>query len=180
LHWQNLQSGETYTATVTSDDKGDWFYRNSTFLPSGKYILWAQSKVGNQLSAPSPQQNMSVVTTGIEFGSSRLSIDALYLIFVILLFLLVLGLVIYIGYHAHHGRKKHKLLLGEIQAAEESLRRGFAVIKRDLAQELVVIQKAKLRGELSLELQDKEKQLQLDMEEIEARIGKEIWELEKS
>lgn len=180
LHWQNLQSGETYTATVTSDEKGDWFYRNNAFLPSGKYIVWAQSKIGDQLSAPSPQQNISVVTTGIQFGSSRLSTEAVDFILIILLTLVVLALIVYIAYHARQGRKKHKWLLEEIEAAEESLRRGFAVIKRDLAQELAIIQKAKLRGELSVQAQEKEKQILQDIDEIEARIGKEIWDFEKN
>lgn len=176
---QNLQSGEAMSYEVISDKNGDWFYRHDVFLPGGEYMLWVQSKIGEQLSAPSPQERVRVKATALQFGGSRISYELLYLILVIGLLLLVFGLAFYILRHNKHARRKHKLLLEEIRAAEESVKRGFAVIKRDLEAELLVIKRAKLKGTLSFEEEQREQQLLSDVEDIEAKLGKEIWELEE-
>jgi preprotein translocase subunit YajC len=178
IHVQSLQSGETLSYEVTSDKNGDWFYRHDTFLNGGEYMLWAQSKIGQQLSAPSPQERIYVKATALQFGGSRISYELLYLILVLNLLLVIIILGIYIYRHSKHARRKHKLLLEEIRSAEESVKRGFAVIKRDLEAELLVIKKAKLKGELSYEESQREQQLLSDIEDIEAKLGKEIWELE--
>ena len=88
-------------------------------------------------------------------------------------------LIVYIFRHRQHAKKHHKLLLDEIRKAEESVIRGFAVIKRDLESEIAVIRKAKLKGQLSLEEAEKEKNLIKDIAEIEEKIGKEIWDIER-
>lgn len=178
IHSQNLQSGETLSYEVLSDKKGDWFYRHDTFLNSGEYMLWVQSKIGQELSAPSPQERIIVKTTALQFGGSRISYEFMYLILIVMLLLSVLALVVYVLRHAKHARKKHKLLTEEIRAAEESIKRGFAVIKRDLEAELAIIKEAKLKGSISYEEKKREEQLVKDIDDIEQKIGREIWQLE--
>ena len=60
LYIKNSKTGETFNKEFSTDNKGEWFYRNDGFLSDGEYILWAQSKVGQQLSPPSPQVKMFV------------------------------------------------------------------------------------------------------------------------
>jgi hypothetical protein len=67
----------------------------------------------------------------------------------------------------------------EIKEADESIRRGFAVLRRDIEAELDVVKRAKLTGELSKEEKDKEEQLMRDLESISTYTGKEIWEIEQ-
>lgn len=178
IHSQNLQSGETLSYEVLSDKKGDWFYRHDTFLNSGEYMLWVQSKIGQELSAPSPQERIIVKTTALQFGGSRISYELMYFILIVMLLLCVFALIVYILRHAKHARKKHKLLTEEIRTAEESIKRGFAVIKRDLEAELNVIKQAKLKGNISYEEKKREEQLVKDIDDIEQKIGREIWQLE--
>lgn len=180
IYLQNLQSGETLSQTVTSDKNGDWFYRHNTFLTSGNYLLWAQSKIGEQVSPPTPQVQMTVKPTAIQFGASRISTEFLYLISVIVLFLIVAGLLGYIIFHGVQGRKKHRLFLAEVKEAEESVRRGFAIIRRDVEAELAVVRKAKLKGSLSEEERIKEEQLLKDLASVEQYVGKEIWDIEET
>ena len=119
------------------------------------------------------------ISVPAQFNSSRLSYESLYLVIVILLFAVVFGLIADIIIHAYRGRKKYKHFLKEVREAEESLRRGFAVLRRDIEAELALIKKIKLTKELSLEEKMKEEQLLKDLEWAERYIGKEIWDIER-
>jgi len=179
IYFQNLQNGETLSETVTSDKKGEWFYRHDSFLPSGNYVLWAQDRLGDQTSPPSPQVQISVQSTAIQFGTSRLSLETVYLVLMIVLLIAVLILAAYVVSHGVKTRKKHKALMKEIKEAEESVRRGFAVLRRDIEAELSIVRKAKLTRELSEEEKLKEKEILKDLDAVQSYVGKEIWEVEQ-
>lgn len=181
IYLQNLQDGQTFSQIVTSDKNGEWFYGHNTFLASGNYLLWGQTRIGDQISPPSPQIQMSVKPTAIQFGASRISLEFLYLILVILLFVAVLGLMAYIIFHAYHGRKKHLQFLDEVKRAEESVRRGFAVLRRDIEAELALVRHGQAKSNKRFLAQEKEKEEQLlkDLAAVEQYIGEEIWEIEK-
>ncbi len=180
IYLQNLTSGETISERVISDKQGDWFYRHNAFLSNGNYLLWAQSKIGEELSPPSPQIQLTVRRTALQFGASRISFEAMYLGIIVMLAIILSLLMAYTVYHAVHGRRKNQLLLKEIRQAEESVRRGFAVLRRDIQAELSIIHQAKLSKALSAEEEQREQQLLKDLDEIEKYIGKEIWEVEKA
>ena len=163
---------------MTADKRGDWFYRHSTFLSAGNYLLWSQTKIGEQLSPPSPQAALAVRPTAIQFGASRLSFETLYLFLIIVLLLILFGLAAFIFFHSYHGRKKHHAFVKEVKEAEESVRRGFAVLRRDIEAELAVVKRVKLNKKLSAEEKVKEEQLLKDLAEVEQYIGKEVWEIE--
>jgi hypothetical protein len=180
LYLQNLRTGETQRFSVNSDSRGDWFYRHHTFLSTGDYLIWTQSKVGDNLSPPGPQIRLTVRQTAFEIGATRISRETLYFGSTLLLFASFAILLSYTIFHAIHIRKKEKLLLKEIKEAEEALRRGFAVLRRDIEAELAVIRKARLSKELALEEKKREEELLRDLEKIESYIGKEIWDIEKA
>ena len=179
IYFQNLFTGETQSFSLRSDSGGSWFYRHNDFLPPGEYLLWAQSLRGEELSPPSPQERMSVARSAITFGASRLSYEAVYLFSVILLLLTLIILSVIIIYHYYHGRKRMLIFRKEIKEAEESIGRGFAVLKRDIEAELSVLKRARLSQSLSQEGREREAQLLSDLETIGQKIGKEIWEIEK-
>ena len=179
IYLQNLGTGETFSQFTESDNKGDWFYRHTNFLSPGNYLLWAQGKTGEELSPPGPQVKMIVNRTAVQFDGGRLSYEAIYLFIILLLSLAISGFIIYIIYHYYQGRKKHIEFQNDIKKAEESLLRGFAVLKRDIEAELSLIGKLKLSTALSTEEKQKESQLLYDLSDVEKRIGKEIWEISK-
>lgn len=179
LYLQNLQTGETTNYNFVSDSKGDWFYRHDRFLPSGQYILWAQSKIENELSPPTPQFQISVYPVALQFGVSRLSYTTIYLALIIILLFIVMGLIWYTIYHIFQGRRKKALFMKEIREAEESVRRGFAILRRDIQAELAIIQKAKMDQDILEEERQREEHLLRDLAEIERYIGKEVFDIEK-
>jgi len=180
IYLQNVQTGETKSEKVSSDKRGDWFYRHDGFLVSGNYLLWAQTKIGEESSPPSPQIAMSVRSTALQFGASRISYEVLYVFIIVLLTLLITGLTIYTIYRAKHLSKKHKLFTKEISEAEEAVRTGFAILRRDIEAELAVVKKVKAKKELTDELKEKELQLLADLKEVERYIGKEVFDIEKA
>ncbi len=179
IYIQSLHDGETFSETVISDKKGDWFYTYPKFLSAGRYLVWAQIKLGQELSAPSPQFEINVAQTALQLGVSRLSFETLYLIFIILLLVGLTSAISFMIYHGYHGRRKHKSLLKEIREAEEAIKRGFMVLRRDIQAELAVINKHKLNNQISPEDLEKENRLLQDLEWVNKMLEKEIKDAER-
>lgn len=179
LYLQNLTTGATTGEIVKATSDGEWFYRHHTFLEPGSYRLWAQTRVGQLMSPPSPQVEINVERTALQLGASRFSYTTIYLVALIAFVVLALLLLVVLIMHLTRGRRKHKQLMKEIMEAEASVRRGFAVLRRDIEAELAVIHRAHLKGELSQDEQKREKQLMDDLTNVEKYISKEIWDVEK-
>lgn len=179
LYLQNMQTGEVFNWMVLVEERNEWFYRHDSFLTSGDYTIWAQQRLGDQISAPSPQQNLQVRTTAIQFGSSRFSLETLYLIIAIILLIVIISLLGYILFHVYHGRKWRKRFLKEVHEAEEALRHGFMVLRRDIQAELGIVKQMKLKGALAQEEERREAQLLEDLDSIEKNIGREIMDIEE-
>jgi len=143
-------------------------------------MVWVQSRLGEQTSPPSPQVQLEVSATALQIGASRLSYEFLYLMLTLILSGIAIGLLTYILHHRRHLLKKHALLSGEIQEAEESIKRGFALLRRDIQAELDIIDKLKLNKGLTQKHKEQEEQLLKDLENIESKIGKEIWDIEQT
>lgn len=180
IYLQDLQTGETISRKVISDKTGNWFYRHDSFLSSGKYLLWIQARLGDLVSPPSPRIELEVQQTALQLGASRISFETFYLLAALLFFAINVGLVGYIVIHVHNARRRHAAWLKEVYEAEQSVRRGFAVLKRDIEAELALIRKIKLSKELSAEEKQREEQLLKDLAWAEQYIGKEIWDVERA
>ncbi len=179
IYTQNLTSGETTSFVVNSDKNGEWFYRHNAFLSTGHYILWTQAKIGEELSPPSAQIDMKVGRAAIQFGVSRVSYEALYAGIMSFLLLIIIGFSLYLIIEYRRGKKKHLSLVKEFRDVEESVRRGFAVLRRDIEREIETIHKMKLTKGLAREEHEREAELLHDLKDIEQRIGKEIMDVEK-
>jgi len=180
VYLQSLQTGETMTEETVADKNGDWFYSYPQFLVSGRYLVWIQSKVGEQLSPPGPQIQISVTPTALQIGSSRLSYETLYFGTALMLFIVVVAFALYGLYHFRQGRRKHQAFLKEVHEAEESLRRGFAIMRNDIEAELATIHKIKLHKKLSEEEIGREKKLLEDLEWVRKNVEKEVWDIERA
>ncbi len=179
IYLQNLKTGETFSYSETAGAKGEWFYRHPSLLSEGEYVLWAQTKVGDELSPPSPQINLKVRSTAIQFGASRLSYETLYLLFSIILLTAFIGLSGFTIFHAKNARKKHKMLKKEIYEAEEAIKDGFDKLRQEIEIELGIIKKLKSKKSLSQKEKEREKELLQDLKTIETHISKEVEDIEK-
>ncbi|MDP2598341.1 MAG: cohesin domain-containing protein [Candidatus Liptonbacteria bacterium] len=179
IYLEELDTKATVQKTVVTDKNGRWFYSFGDFLDSGRYILWTQLKVGESLSPPSSRVEMIVQPTALQIGSRRFNAQDFYLIIAII-FMVAFAILLFITiYHSYHARRKSKRLNEEIKKAEESIRRGFSVLRRDIEDELATVHKMKINKGLSAEEKTREEKLLKDLEEITTYVGAEIWEIEK-
>lgn len=180
VNLQRVETGSTISQTVATDETGAWFYSFPEFLTSGTYRAWTQFKVGEERSLPSPQMGLTVAPAAIQIGAYRLSYQNLYALLFIAFMVLSLALIAFIVYHARHLKIKKGRLLKEIREAEESVRRGFSLLRRDIEEELKVVRKAKLNKALSVEETMREEKLMKDLESVSSYIGREIWDIEEA
>ncbi len=179
IYLQSLTSGETLRQETTAEKNGKWFYTFPTFLTSGKYLIWTQGQIGNLESPPSPQFALTVSPTAIQLGASRLSYELIYLVAALVLALALLVQVWLAFRYQNAIRAKREKMLAETRRAEESIRRGFALLRRDLEAEFTAVQNMKASGELPAEEKEREQKILKDMETVKRYIGEEVWELEK-
>ena len=180
IYLQNLESGGTMSQSVVTDKNGAWFYSFPQFLNSGHYLVWTQLKVADIMSPPSSQLNLTVAPAAIQIGGNRLSYQDFYLVLAIIFALAFLGILGFTVYHAYHFRTKSRKLAADIEEAEESIRRGFALLRRDIEAELGLIHKVKLSKELSTEERFREEKLLKDLDYVNRYTGKEIWLVEEA
>lgn len=178
INVQNTLLNDTYSYTVTSDRRSDWSFRSQSPLRYGTYAIWVQSKIGDELSPPSPQVTMKVHKVAFNLSGSRITYLTAYIVAIGILAGIILLLVLYIIYHALQGRRKRKEFIGNLKLAEESIKRGFAMLRRDIQAELALVKQATLSPEISAEERVREEQLLADLKYVEDYVGKEIWDTE--
>lgn len=174
------EAGSISIFETKTDAKGEWFYTHPEFLRSGKYALWTQLKADGAVSPPGPQTQFEVIQTAIQIGGKRISYEALYGFLTLIVLIIVLILSGISGWHFAQHRRKSLKLNQEIREAEQSVRRGFALLKRDLQSELETIHKLKATKELTADMRAKEAKILKDLDLIEQYIGKEIADIEEA
>lgn len=180
IYLQNSATGALVSRHVTTDQNGDWFYRHDSFLSAGAYSLWTQAKRDNELSPPGPQLGLTVSSRAIQLGASRLSYEALYILVIGLLLLGFVILLVDLVIHAKKIKRKKHLIREQVREAEESLRRGFAVLRRDIEAELRILRQVKLNRDLAAEEKEAEAKLLADLARVEKFIGREIWDIKQT
>lgn len=179
IYLQQVQDGSTLSQQAATDKTGAWFYSLPQFLNAGKYLVWTQLKVGEEVSPPSSRLELEVAPTAIQVGQSRISFQNLYLTLLVIFIIAFLGLLVFTFYHSYHSGRKREKLTKELKEAEESIRRGFLILRRDIQAELALVRKAKLSKEILAEEKLQEEKLLKDLEFVNNYISKEVWDVEK-
>ena len=179
IYLQQVETGSTLSQQAATDKTGAWFYSLPHLLNAGKYLVWTQLKVGEEVSPPSSRLELEVAPTAIQVGENRISFQNLYLTLLVIFIIAFLGLLVFTFYHSYHSGRKREKLTKELKEAEESIRRGFLILRRDIQSELAVVRKAKLRKEVLIEEKLQEEKLLKDLEFVSNYISKEVWDVEK-
>lgn len=179
IYIKNNSTGETFNEEISTDSNGEWFYRHDSFLSPGEYVLWAQSEIGQQLSPPSPQVEMTVNKTALQFGSSRISYETLLSLIIGVLFLALLILASYAVLSMKKISKKNKLFKKEVEEVENAVHRGFMLLHREISKELKLFEKMSLKKTLSEKEDNYREHLMSDLKKIECHIEKEILDVER-
>jgi hypothetical protein len=176
---KNTQTGEAFSEEISTDSRGEWFYRHDAFLSEGEYIIWTQSKIGGQVSPPSPQVKMTVTKTAFQFGSSRISYKLIFSLIISLLFLIIIVMLFYISLSAQKIREKSTLFKKEVGEIEDAVHRGFMVLHREINREFKLLEELNAKKPLSANEREYREHLMSDLKKIERHIEKEIIDVEK-
>ncbi len=179
LYIKNTRTGETFNEEILADNNGEWFYRHDTFLSGGEYILWAQGKIGEQMSPPSPQVKMAVTKTAFQIGSSRISYEFIFSSSIGILFLIIAAMIFYIFSSTKKIREKEKLFKKEVDEVESAVHKGFTILHREINKELKLLEEMTSRKALSDKEINYREHLMNDLKRIEDHIEKEIVDVEK-
>ena len=179
IHLQNMVDGQAFDFGSVSDQRGDWIYRHNSFLPGGKYIIWAHAKNGQELSVPSPQVEIDVKPVAINWGGSRVTYQTIYLVAIAVLTVTTVLLIIFIIIGLMLARRRRRQFANTVRLAEEGLKHGFIALKRDLEAELALMQRATMGGEMAGESNVRAEQLREDLKNIEELVGKEAAEVDR-
>ena len=164
--------GAAVSYKVVANQNGEWFYSSSEFLHTGEYIIWTQVKSGEFSSPPSPQVNIKVLPVAFEFVGLRVTYEFFYILSLILFLFLFAPLLGFIIYHYRGHRTKLGKLKKELIDLEQSVRRGFAILKKDLDFEL---KNHRSKGGSK----EEEVKILQDLHVAKKYIDKEIYDIEK-
>ena len=178
VHLQSTVDGSSFDFFTMSDKRGDWTYRHDSFLSGGKYSIWAHARQGDLLSPPSAQVEMDVKPIALNWGNSRITYQSLYIGAILALLALTFALVLYIIIHAILMHRRRRQFGHQLRQAEDSIKRGFIALRRDIEAELMIIKQAHLTDDLVGEQKVRQQQLEEDLKNIETLVGRELWEVE--
>jgi Cohesin domain len=179
IYIEQTETGNTYSGTATTGPDGNWFFSFPQLLDSGHYAAWAELAEGQTVSPPSARVNITVSPTAIQIGGARLDYAEFYFLLFLLFLAAAIVLLILMFVYSRRVRVKRSRLEAAIRAAEESLRRGFSLLQRDIEAELAGVQKLKLQGPFPEEEHAREEKLLKDLDAVKRYIGKEIWHIEE-
>jgi len=175
--WLQREKDEPKSQTVKSDENGNFTFIAQEKLKDGIYKIWAE--VINQQNAKSIASQIITVlvkqSTLLKIGSLAIT----YLTIIISLIALAVLLAFLIWYSWHRFSKLRKKLRKEVFEAQEASKNAFSLLKRDVAQQIKLLEKTKNKRPLTSEEEKVTKELKKDLEEAEEYVKKEIKDIEK-
>lgn len=180
INLQKIDNGNAFTFTANTDSKGAWFFVFPEFLTGGEYQVWTQLKVDQSTSQPSPELRLTVAPAAIRIGKQHISFQELYFILLMIFATAFFAVMAFALYHYSRFRVKRERLFREVREAEESVRRGFALLRRDIQAELSLVRGLKMSKETGAQEKMREERLLRDLEWANTYIGKEVWDIEEA
>jgi len=160
---------------VRSDNNGEWVLAEKIPLEEGDWEVRARiMKDGDAVSGWSNPRIFKVIATGVTIGGVNIKFTFLSLLLVILL---VAG-IFTIWYFLWKVKKlKSRLVTKEIREAKQSIGEGFAELRRDLLDELKLLEPSHKR--LSLEEFTRKEHILRELDLLEKNMEKEISDIEE-
>ena len=169
--------GKILSRETKADEQGNFALIWQDQLKSGVYTFWAE--VTDTRGAKSEKSGIySVVIKQeafIKIGSLIITyLTAIVSLLVILFALFFLGY--YLWYRLTLFRRKIKK---EVQEAEQTLHKAFALLKKDIREQIKLLEKTRTKRQLTEEEEKIIKQFRKDLDDAEKFVRKEIEDIEK-
>ena len=176
--WFKRGNEEAKSQVVKNDDKGNFTLVAEAKSEDGIYKLWAET-VDNRGAQSAPPEKVTVSVERpafLKIGSLAISLLAVIVPLVAIIILLLL--VVWYGWRKFSMLRKK--LKKEVREAEFTLRKTFDLLKKDIREQIKMLEKTRAKRQLTEEEEKIIKQLGRDLGDAEAVIEKEIEDIEKA
>lgn len=161
-----------------SDPNGEWVLAEKVPLEAGDWEVRARQAFGNdKVSAWSNPRVFKVIISGITIGGVNIKFASFALVIFILL---IVGVAIIFYFTGKVRRLNSVLLSKEIREAQGSVREGFSELRRDLLDELRLLESSgktlsteeiSRKDHILRELEMLQKNMEREISDIDAKIG---------
>lgn len=159
---------------VKADASGEWVLAEKAPLKDGNYEVRVRTVQGDQTSDWSNPRIIKVIVSGVTIGGVNVKFALLtFLLFV----LLALGAAVFLYFNWRVRRLKAVIADKEIQEVEETAREGIAELRKDLLDELKLIESSERK--LSAEELTRKEHILRELDMLERNISREIKDIEK-
>ena len=162
--------------TVSSNEKGEWFFEEDGLFKSGIYKISARAKnAKGAISHPSEECVLRVILAGVVIGPWIISYKTLILVSIIIL-IFILGLIFYLFLRSQKARKKIKK---ETQDLKQKFYKEYEELKNDIEKELKILRELKGEREITEEEKKREAELLKNLDDVKRVLEKELKDIEE-
>jgi len=175
--WLQREKDEPKSFSVNSDQNGNFVFMTDGQLRDGVYNLWAEVvDVRGTRSLPSEKLTIAIARPAIfRIGTWAINFLAIAVPLVALIAMLIF--IIWHGWHKFSLLRKR--LRKEVTEAELVIHKAFDLLKDDIREQIKMLEKTRTKRELTEEEEKIIKQLKKDLDDAEKFVRKEIEEIEK-
>lgn len=174
---------ETIIAEELSNNSGEWEHLHGLYLQPGFYQVQVQAETQEGIITEASAPIGFRVTSQMGSGEKRLLGSEVILGLVAFMFFAVnIFLLLFLAYIWHESRRVRRRVRKEANEVHEALRLGFRILKRELEQDLALIEEnisTKKRAGLLAKERVLKRSLLEDMQKIERSIEKEVSDIDK-
>ena len=175
--WLQKGEGEPKNFVTQSNKDGKFGFIAEEKLKEGVYKVWAIAvNAQGAQSLPTEKLTITVLQPTI-FRVGTLAISLLIIAIPIAVLMLALILIIFYGWRKFSILRKK--LKKEVREAESTLRKTFDLLKKDIREQIKMLEKTRAKRLLTEEEEKIIKQLGRDLEDAEEVIEKEIEDIER-
>ena len=175
--WLQKGEGEPKNFVTQSNKDGKFGFIAEEKLKEGVYKMWAIAvNAQGAQSLPTEKLTITVLQPTI-FRVGTLAISLLIITIPIAVLMLALILIIFYGWRKFSILRKK--LKKEVREAESTLRKTFDLLKKDIREQIKMLEKTRAKRLLTEEEEKIIKQLGRDLEDAEDVIEKEIKDIER-
>ncbi|OHA71345.1 MAG: hypothetical protein A3D64_02460 [Candidatus Wildermuthbacteria bacterium RIFCSPHIGHO2_02_FULL_49_9] len=175
--WLQREKNDPKSFTVQSDQDGKFTFTADEKLGDGIYQLWAEViDVQGAKSLPSEKITI-VVAKPVIFRIGTWAIGFLAVVIPLVALIIVLLFILWHGWHKFSLMRKR--LRKEVREAESALHKAFDLLKDDIREQIKMLEKTRIKRQLTEEEEKVVKQLKGDLDDAEEFIRKEIEDIEK-